>query len=193
MRAKLHDDKCHDRARPVRWHYMASELIGLQPSVLKWARESQGCSLEDVARYLSREVDEIQSWESGDSAPTYAQMEKLAYGLFKRPLATFFLPNAPVELKPVQEFRTLPDSDLDELAADTRYQLRLAHALQLSLHELNESRNPASNKIFRDVHISITEGPEIAATSVRSYLGVTLDTQAGWKNNDDALKAWRRR
>jgi len=76
---------------------MANQVQGIQPSVLRWARESQGLSTADVAALLKREPDEIEAWETGASAPTYAQLEDLAYRCFKRPLAVFFFPDPPQE------------------------------------------------------------------------------------------------
>jgi len=170
---------------------MASEIKGIQPSVLRWAREAQGYSVDDVALHLKRETDEIEAWESGESAPSYSQLEKLAYGLYKRPLAVFFLPEPPQEPDVKQEFRTLPDFELDQLAADTRYQLRLAHALQISLLELSDEKNTADRLIFRDIKLTTKSGLSKAANEIRAYLKISLDEQSSWKSSDAALKAWR--
>ena len=166
-------------------------ISGVQPSVLRWARESQGYSQEDVALHLKRTTEEVAAWEAGSSAPTYAQLETLAYGLFKRPLAVFFLPAPPPEPKVKQEFRTLPDFEIDQLAADTRYQLRLAHAYQISLRELNDGANTSPRKIFSDLRFSDRTGAAAAAATVRQYLGTTVATQTAWGSSEDALKAWR--
>jgi len=165
--------------------------LGVQPAVLRWARESQGYSLDDVAIHLKRDIGEIVAWETGAASPTYAQLENLAYGLYKRPLAVFFLPAPPAEHKVKQEFRTLPDSELDRLAADTRYQLRLAHAYQISLHELNDGVNASPRKIFRDLALTTQSDVRQAGDRVRAYLGIALDAQIGWKSAEAALKAWR--
>ncbi|MEO8007785.1 MAG: ImmA/IrrE family metallo-endopeptidase [Betaproteobacteria bacterium] len=170
---------------------MTTPVAGIQPSVLRWARESQGYSIHDVAQHLKREPAEIAAWEAGTDAPTYAQLEDLAYKLYKRPLAVFFLPGPPVEPSVKKEFRSLPEFELDQLAADTRYQIRIAHAYQISLRELNEGVNPAARKIFKDVRLSDTASVDKSADSIRSYLGITLKAQSAWKTNDDALKFWR--
>lgn len=170
---------------------MANTLEGIQPSVLRWARASQGYSIDDVALHLKRDPDEILAWETGQSAPTYAQLEKLAYSLYKRPLAVFFLPEPPPEPDVKQEFRTLPDFEIDQLAADTRYQLRLAHALQISLRELNDGVNLASRLIFRDIELTAKANIKKVAVAIRSYLNISLGDQASWKSSDDALKTWR--
>ena len=46
---------------------MTGPIVGIQPSVLRWARESQGHSLADVALHLKRDIDEIIAWESGEA------------------------------------------------------------------------------------------------------------------------------
>ena len=166
-------------------------VAGIQPSVLRWARESQGYSIDDVAQHLKRDPAEVAAWETGAAAPTYAQLEDLAYKLYKRPLAVFFLPNPPAEPSVKKEFRSLPEFELDQLAPDTRYQLRVAHAYQISLRELNEGVNPAKHKIFKDVRLSDTASVVKAADTIRGYLGITLLQQSAWKASDEALKGWR--
>ncbi len=170
---------------------MAEQVTGIQTSVLQWARESQGFSIDEVANRMKRDPAEITAWESGESAPTYVQLETLAYKIYKRPLAVFFLPQPPSEPDPEREFRTLPNFDLEDLRADTRYQIRFAHSLQLSLKELNEGRNSAARLIFRD--ITLVTGGRVAdyAEQVRDYLGITIEEQAAWRSSELALKTWR--
>lgn len=170
---------------------MTEKIVGIQPAILKWARESQGYSIEEVAAQLKRDPAEVASWESGATAPTYVQLETLAYKLYKRPLAVFFLPQPPAEPDLKRKFRTLPEFELEHLAADTRYKLRLARALQLSLDELHEGRNPSERKIFRDMHLTTTTDLRVQAAQVREYLGIPIPVQAAWRSSEDALKAWR--
>lgn len=170
---------------------MAEPVAGIQPTVLKWARLSQGYSLEDVATHLGRDLAEVIAWEVGTAAPTYSQLEKLAYQLYKRPIAVFFLPSPPPEVELKKEFRTLPEVELDHLAPDTRYQVRLAQALQLSLKELNEGANPAERKIFRDIRFSVSGRIARQASLVRAHLGLKLIDQFSWSNEEEALKVWR--
>ncbi|MGH9840851.1 MAG: ImmA/IrrE family metallo-endopeptidase [Blastocatellia bacterium] len=170
---------------------MSGKVVGIEPAILKWARESQGYSVEDVALSLKRDREEIVAWETGDGAPTYAQLEELAYKLYKRPLAVFFLPKPPAEPSLKQKFRTLPEFEMDALAADTRYKLRLAQALQLSLRELNEGHNPAERKIFRDISLTVSTGFREQAARVREYLGISIQVQTAWQSSEESLKAWR--
>jgi len=55
---------------------MKSEPVsGIQPALLRWARQTIGLSVIDVAEKLDRHPGEIAAWESGESAPTYPQLE----------------------------------------------------------------------------------------------------------------------
>lgn len=170
---------------------MAKPVTGVQPAVLRWARESQGYSVEEVAEKLKRDPADVEAWEAGDGAPSYAQLEKLAYTIYKRPLAVFFLPEPPKEINLKKEFRTLPEADIEALAADTRYQLRLAQAFQESLRELNEGRNLVEHPIFKEVQLDTSKPVGPQARSVREYLGISLGDQEEWKDQRSAFQNWR--
>lgn len=170
----------------------AEPVVGVQPSVIRWARESMGMSVEDVAHKLKRPLEEVMAWEAaGGSSPTYAQLESLAYKVFKRPLAIFFLPAPPDEIAPAREFRTLPDADLRALHADTYVQVRKAHAYQITLKEVFEGKNPSVRQITREAPLDMQRSIEAQALAVRKALGISLEDQLGWKSDEVALKRWR--
>lgn len=171
----------------------AEPVAGVQPSVIRWARESMGMSVEDVAHKLKRSSEEVRAWEAEDStsSPTYAQLENLAYKVFKRPLAIFFLPAPPDEISPTREFRTLPDADLQTLNADTYVQVRKAHAYQITLKEVFEGKSPSERSIVRDVPLEMQRSVEVQARSVKKALGISLEDQLEWKTDELALKRWR--
>lgn len=166
---------------------------GIQPAVMRWARLTIGLSVQDVAARLKRPVEEVEAWESesGAGAPSYAQLEKLAYQIYKRPLAVFFLPTPPEEISPEREFRTLPSADLQLLAADTHMQIRRAHAFQIALKELFDDRNPSEQLIWQQIRLTRDASIVQQAQAIRQNLGISLEIQIGWKSDDLALKQWR--
>ena len=166
-------------------------VVGIQPAVLQWARESIGLRVEEVAHKLKRPPEDILAWEVGTSAPTYVQLENLAYKIFKRPLAVFFLPAPPEEAAPAREFRTLPETDLRTLHVDTYLQIRRAHAYQLTLKELFDGRNPIASRLWQEVTLSIKQPVAQQADALRQALGISLAQQIAWKSDDVALKGWR--
>ncbi len=165
---------------------------GIQPRILKWARERAGYTLSDIARVMRKDVQEIEAWESGDSAPTYSQLEKLAYQIYKRPLAVFFFPEPPHEAELNKSFRTLPEFEIEKLSPDTRYAVRYAQAMQIALAELNEGRNPSEKKIFSEIKLGRQSAIQKSVSGVRQYLAVSLNDQVHWHSSDEALKAWRK-
>ena len=148
----------------------------------------------DVADKLKKPVALIDAWENGSDAPTYSQLETLAYDLYKRPLAMFFLPSPPNEPSPKAEFRSLPERDLAELNRETVLLIRKARAFQDALDELFDGRSPAQAPLWRS--ITLTPGRPIPplATRVRGELGLPFETQllADYGSDDEALKMWRR-
>ncbi|AKV68007.1 ImmA/IrrE family metallo-endopeptidase [Microcystis panniformis] len=169
---------------------MGEKLTGVNPKIIQWARERARYSLESVALKFKKDVSVIEKWESGEDFPAYSQLEKLAE-IYKRPLALFFFPEPPLEAEEKQEFRTLPDFEIENLAADTIYALRQAKAMQLSLQEINNGINPSTKKIFQDISVSSRDDLRILAEQIRNYLNVTLEEQLTWNDQETALKKWR--
>lgn len=171
---------------------MVSPVSGLNPAVLTWARKRSGQSIEQVAEAIGKAPAIIRSWEMGEAAPTYVQLEKLAYAVFRRPLALFFFPAPPDEPDPHQSFRTLPDFEIEELSPETRFKIRQARAMQLSFSELATGESPAARQMLRDLRgVARPNSALTLATAVREYLGIDVATQKSWKSNDHALRAWR--
>ena len=172
---------------------MSPLVTGLNKEMLIWARKRSGLTVDDVANSIGKSRETVTAWEDrdSDSAPTYIQLETLAYKVFRRPVAIFFFPEPPEESAPEHSFRTLPDFELQNLSADTRYRIRKASALQLSLIELNDGRNPASRPIFRDIEVRPTSSPEAIAQRIREYLDTPLQAQSTWPNTQEAFKKWR--
>jgi Zn-dependent peptidase ImmA (M78 family) len=169
---------------------MRETVTSLNPRILVWARERTGKRLEEVAEELGKKPEVVAAWESGEAAPTYSQLEMLAYRVYKRPVALFFFPEPPDEPDPEHSFRTLPDVELEELSADTRFKIRQARSFQLSLYELNGGRNPLRELIFRDIEVRGLSSPK-AAREVRAYLGIDFEAQASWRGPEEAFKNWR--
>jgi Zn-dependent peptidase ImmA (M78 family) len=169
--------------------------IPVNPAILRWAREGTGLSCEDVADKLklkSISANTVSLWESGEGSPSYAQLEKLAYEIYKRPLAVFFFPEPPKEETPKQSFRTLPEQEIERLPTRILYLVRQAKAMQINLGELYDDVNPAQNQIVRDLKYFPNTPISKMVADVRKYLNVQLVDQFQWKNPETAFKAWRK-
>jgi len=136
-------------------------------------------------------AETVWSWEHGESSPSYTQLERLAYEIYKRPLALFFFPEPPQEETPKQSFRTLPDYEIQRLPPRIRFLIRKARVMQLNLAELYDNVNSASEQIIRELSFEPKGSSEEMAAVVRRYLGIDLAKQKQWNNSEVALKAWR--
>jgi len=170
---------------------LMKEKIPVNPKILEWARKSAGLQMMDVAERMKKDENTIISWERGDDSPTYIQLEKLAYQIYKRPLALFFFPEPPLEETPEQSFRTLPEYEIEMMSPRMRYLLKQAYAMQINLSELNFGVNPAERNIVKDLSFDPDTSITTLVSSVREYLKIDLETQFSWRSVDEALKAWR--
>ena len=168
--------------------------IPINPEVVRWARETAGLSIDDVVARIDRKrvnADTVAGWEDGSKSPTYPQLERLAYEIYKRPLAIFFFPEPPEETSPRQSFRTLPDCELEQMPPRIRLLLRKANALQLNLSELYDGVNPSERQFVRDLAFDPDTPAAEIAEAVRGYLDVDLDKQLELPDSEQALKFWR--
>lgn len=166
----------------------------VNPQVLRWARETVGLSTDDVVRKFNRKrvtTETVVAWEEGEKSPTFAQLERLAYEIYKRPLALFFFPEPPEEISPQQSFRTLPEYEIQVMPFRIRLLLRKARALQVNLHELYEGVNTSERQIVRDLSFEPDTAVEDMVSRVREYLAVPIDQQVACANSEQAFKLWR--
>jgi len=164
---------------------MPKETLPISPRLVEWARKRAGFTIQEATEKFSR----IAAWEAGQEFPTYHQLERLAEE-FKVPLAVFFFPEPP-QSPPIREsFRTLPDTEFNQIPRRVGFLLRKAKALQLNLAELSQG-NPAHRLITRDLVFDDKLSIQVMARRVRDYLKVTLIDQYAWADDDAALKAWR--
>jgi transcriptional regulator with XRE-family HTH domain len=107
----------------------------INPSILKWARETAGLSVEEAAKKLGLSSRErLEALEGGQQVPTRRQLVNMSEK-YHRPLLTFYLPNRPRERDRGHDFRTLPgvedrDSEalLDALLRDVQARQQLVRA-----------------------------------------------------------------
>lgn len=157
------------------------------PSVVSWARENAGFTLEEAKTHFPK----IESWESsGDVSPTYPQLEGMA-NKFKVPIAVFFFPEPPKVPSIDESFRTLPDQEMGKVPNRIKQMLRKAKAFQLSLSELHAGSNPSPQLLTREIKWGGRTKVKQMATRVRDSLGVSVTEQQSWEGTDHALMKWR--
>jgi Zn-dependent peptidase ImmA (M78 family) len=166
--------------------------LPINAAVLKWARTSLSLSPEVVAPRIGPnfKVETLLAWENGEASPTYAQLEKLAHEVYKRPVAVFFFPSVPEEETPRAAFRTLPDAVIDELPPEIIRLYRKAKLFQLNLEELLEGGR-GKQTLLDSFDLSGESHVEQVARAVRNSLGITIKEQSRWRSPELAFKNWR--
>ena len=161
--------------------------VSVNGAVLAWARKSIGYDIHDVAERLNVSEKLVQMWESGEKKPTIKELEKLAK-MYKRPLMALLLPEPPPEPPMPRDFRTVQTEERKNLSQKTLLALRYARRLQTLMLDLSTVlEHELKPKIWR---VSLSEDPEAVAMRARKELGVSIETQFGWKNEEEALEEW---
>jgi len=167
------------------------ESLPVNKAILKWARTSIGLTIEEVALKMSKSEDTILKWESGVSSPTYPQLEKLAYQIYKRPVAVFFFPDIPEEESPKTDFRTLPDTINTKLPSEIIKLYRKAKVFQLNLEELFDGNKPIETNLLDRFSLNGETNISQLSLNIREYLGIAIEDQFSWHSIDYAFKQWR--
>lgn len=171
-----------------------TDSIPINPDVLRWARETAGLSLEDVAGELGRksiDAQTIEAWERGAGSPSFPQLETLAHKIYKRPLAVFFFPVVPFEETPKTQFRTLPDAVVDDLPPAMVKLYRKAKLFQLYLEELYEGAKPVEMPFLDRFELDPNSHPASITGAIRKAIGISIEEQSKWRSADTAFKRWR--
>lgn len=168
---------------------ITSQEISVEPSVLKWARETFGKSIEDVAKRLDLSGSVVEKWENGEKRPTLKQLRDLST-FYKRPLAVFFLAAPPAEAPMPTDFRTLPKTAKKPFSEKTLLAMRRARRLQMLADDLSKTLNREYRVGIGQAAVS--DNPQMLASRARERLGVTIEEQFNWKNEAAAFTAWRR-
>jgi Zn-dependent peptidase ImmA (M78 family)/transcriptional regulator with XRE-family HTH domain len=169
---------------------MASSIkVPVEPTLLIWGRETAGYSIEEAASKIGIKPEKLAAAEANEAQLTFTQLKNLS-GAYKRPLAVFFLSEAPPVPELVHDFRLNPDFSHRPLSPRLNIEIRRARehrddALLLA-QEIGE-RLPAF-----EPRAHINEGIEAVASRLRNLLQIATATQFSWPDTRTALKEWKR-
>ena len=161
-----------------------AETQQINPSILRWARETAGLSLEEASYKLGLETsfhstgpEKLGALEAGKKAPTSQQLQRAAV-LYRRPLIAFYLAEPPSRGERGEDFRTTAGSVsardngiLDALLRDLR-------ARQQLLRGMIDDEEEAQALPFVGA-ARVGHGCARVAAVIRAALGVTEGEQRG--------------
>lgn len=167
---------------------MATTYAHVNPTVLRWARESAGYDINEAARRIGVRWSALEAAEDGADLLTLRQAEKAA-DLYDRALATLFVPQPPQEEPQEAVFRRLPGAPALPWSPQMRLLARRVQNRQDAARGLYEELDepppwPAASRLLVD------SGPEALPARTRAALAVSLEEQLSWTDGYSALRAW---
>jgi len=157
----------------------------INPELLKWAREQCGFTHEEAAKnYFNPE--KLKKAEEGREFLTFRQLLIISKR-YRRSPAFFYLKNPPKEYL-IEDFRTIKSE-----------KFKLSPILREHIINVKEKKDLAVefqkyDKIYDYSYIkliNINENPENAANKILDLLNVDISERKKWKNEYDALNAWK--
>jgi len=164
--------------------------VSVEPTILMWARESIGMSIEEVAKKIKGiTTNTLKEWEKKDSAvkPTFNQIERLST-IYRRPLSAFLLSAPPIEAPFPKDFRTLPSEEKQTLKPKTYLVIRKARRFQYSASELIKELGEETKKL--SIKANPSDDPEVLAEKMRIHFGIKEFPSSSSFTKETALNEW---
>jgi Zn-dependent peptidase ImmA (M78 family) len=158
--------------------------------ILEWFIDDFNITLAEVAKKVGTTPAKVQTWIDGSDSPTYTQAEKLAYDVFKKPLAVFFMSELPGSLSVKKKFRSLPDYLFEVTSYKTRLAINKADFFRTVLSELYIT-NPSKEPIFRTLRIQSDDDVIKTAGTIREALGIDHSIQKSFRDVYKGLNYYR--
>lgn len=154
--------------------------LPFNPSVLRWAREWRGRSVEEAAQKINVAEEKVLAWEVGEAVPTVRQARILA-SFYDRAFLEFFLSRIPN----VVETRLAPDFRLHRTASDPRGDREVAmiqnwaEETRKSAVELFGMVADSVPALPEEINATLKTNPEWAASEARRLCGYPIEDQIG--------------
>jgi len=145
---------------------MTTARVDIKPDMLRWAVTR--ARLEEAT--LAAKIPQFPHWLTGDSKPTFKQLEKFAQATHVA-LGYLFLPTPPVEALPIPDFRTLTGTEWERPSPDL---LETIHTLQRRQAWLREDRLEVDAEPLEFVgSTKVTDDPAAIGREMRRAVGLT--------------------
>ena len=166
---------------------MAKSIPALiTPSVLKWARELDSITVEEVATHLKVSIEKIESWENGDAQPSLNQAKKLAK-YYRIPFAYLYLPDEPQKTKRLDkvDYRTFGNNGIAEFSRELRWLIRDIEDRRDTIIDLYKESEITPKSL--QISYSIKTDEKQLANAIRSFLGLDYAIQKKFRKAEAAL------
>lgn len=153
-----------------------SERVKIQPELLQWAQQRAELETAD----LCLKFPKYQEWLSGETWPTFKQLEEFAAHVYV-PLGYLFLPTPPEESLSIPDFRTVTNR---KIKRPSPHLLDTIHAAQLRQSWMREFLIERRESPLTFIGSSkLGDSPEVVAMKIRR----TLTLESRWSRQ---LHSW---
>ncbi|PQV62955.1 Zn-dependent peptidase ImmA, M78 family [Abditibacterium utsteinense] len=163
-----------------------SMTVNLEPTVLKWARERAGLTVEDLARNFTR-PEKVEAWEESGQL-TFKQAEKLAQKTYT-PFGYLYLSNPPEVTLPIRDFRTIEGQPIATPSVDLVETVDAVILRQQWYRDYAISNG--ENQLSFVGSLSINEDIVTSARQICDYFGLETKTRTQARNYEEALDVQR--
>jgi Zn-dependent peptidase ImmA (M78 family)/transcriptional regulator with XRE-family HTH domain len=154
---------------------------------MRWARESLGVEIDELAAAAGVSPDHVRGWEAGDVRPTYRQLTLAGARVLRDP--AFFVAEAMPREEPVLgSFRRLFGSPEARPSSSLLRQLAIARSRRAELLDLYELAEQAVPRF--DLDVSRERSSVVAARELRAYFGVSFQDQGATRSPYALLRLW---
>jgi Zn-dependent peptidase ImmA (M78 family) len=148
--------------------------ISLQPTLLRWARERAGLSVDALAHRMNVKSDKVTGWENSGEL-TFKQAQKLA-DTTHTPFGYLYLPAPPQETLPIHDFRTVGSDAVRQPSPDLLETLDQAEQIQSWFRDELILRGQAPLTFVGSLTTDIPV--ETAADRIRQVVGFEVSRNA---------------
>lgn len=156
-------------------------------SVLAWAIQQAGLSVEEIAARTGFSQESIQAWILERATPTIGQVRKLAE-VVRRPMAVFYLPSPPEDVGVPLALRRTAGATQRDLTPEQLRQVRRARRMQRLAHSLLASQASAAPQLPQ---LQPGTASSESGRMLREWVGVTVGSQLQWATAKEAFDEWR--
>ena len=157
--------------------------VDVKPELLRWARERAGADVDALVRKFPK----YRQWESGETRPTFRQLESFARTVHAG-VGYFFMPEPPDEPFPIPDFRTVGGAPVGKPSLNLLHTVYLCQRRQDWYREFARAEGEDPLPFVGSARPS--DDVETTAARMRAALGFDLEERRDLPTWTEALRGF---
>jgi len=167
-------------------------MTKINPTILKWARETAGLTLDEASKKLGitelREAlpcDRLSALENGATEPTRTMLIKMTK-VYRRPLIAFYMEKPPKKSERGQDFRTLPDGYTNHIGGLVDALIRNVYVRQSIIRSALEDDDAVAKNFVGSNKLS--DGIDALINAITAYTKIDIREFRNYSSPETAFK-----